>query len=236
MLSFAIIAQMAVKAQTAAVRPSLARKRRLESWLSLITITLLLILAAGFTLFILKFFTQRQAPPRNYFDYQMRIWRLALEKDPKNPVIYTNIGYLYLKADQPEQGLSYLKKALRLDPKFVPALYNVGVYYRKVGEINLAIRYLTLAGKLAVKENKYLAYYSLGEIYEKQGNSAKARASYEKSLADNPTIWNTHYRLGMLELKANNKAAALQHFEMAAQFNPSSEKLKQEIKKLKGEQ
>jgi len=217
-----------------AVRPSLAKKRRLETWLSLIVIVLLILFTIAFMLFIFKFFSQREAPPRNYFDYQMRIWRLALEKDPKNPVIYTNIGYLYLKADQPEQGLSYLKKALSLDAKFVPALYNLGVYYRKAGQTTLAIKYLKKAASLAVPENKYLAYFTLGELYEKQGKLKEAKENYEKSLADNSTIWNTHYRLGLLALKENNKAEALQHFQAAAQFNPSNEKLKQAIKKLKG--
>lgn len=226
---------MTVKAQIPAVRSSLVRKRRLESWLSFLAIVFLIVFALAFTLFMLKFFAQREAPPRNYFDYQMRIWRLALEKDPKNPVIYTNIGYLYLKSGETEQGLSYLNKALRLDPKFVPALYNLGVYYRKVGQVNLALKFLAKAGKLAVKGNKYLAYYSLGEIYEKQGKFDKAKENYQKSLADNETIWNTYYRLGLLALKENNKEEALQNFTKAAQFNPSSDKLKSLIKKLKGE-
>lgn len=217
-----------------AVRPSLAKKRRLEAWLSVVVIVLLILFTVAFMLFVFKFFSQREAPPRNYFDYQLRIWRLALEKDPKNPVTYTNIGYLYLKANQPEQGLTYLNKALRLDPKFVPALYNLGVYYHKSGQTALAIKYLNKAARLAVEQNKYLAYYTLGEIYEKQGKVKKAKESYEKSLADNSTIWNSHYRLGLLALKENNKAEALQHFQAAAQFNPTNEKLKREIKKLKG--
>lgn len=225
---------MTEKTSVVAVRPGLARKRRLEAWLSGVVIALLILFTIGFMLFIFKFFSQRQAPPRNYFDYQMRIWRLALEKDPKNPVIYTNIGYLYLKQNQPAQGLTYLNKALRLDPKFVPALYNLGVYYRKVGQTTLAIKYLTKAANLAVEQNKYLAYYTLGEIYEKQGKIKEAKENYEKSLADNSTIWNTHYRLGLLALKENNKAEALQHFQTAAQFNPTNEKLKKEINKLKG--
>ena len=182
--------------------------------------------------FMYKYISDQNAPPRTYYDYQLRVWRSMLERSPKDPAVHTNIGYAYMKMGDEAKGLSYFNQALALDKNFVPALYNLGMYYKKHGQKKQAISYLERAGKQAVKGNKYLAYYSLGELFMSDKNYDKAIESIKKSLDDNPTIWNSYEKLGLIYELRGDKAQALENYKKGLSFNPGNDNLKQKVDKL----
>jgi len=59
---------------------------------------------------------------------------LALEMDPKNPMVNQLVGEYWLSANHPEIALVYLKKALQLDERFVEARILLGYAYNQMGE------------------------------------------------------------------------------------------------------
>src|SRR3990172_7323992 len=104
---------------------------KLERMLVVLVSGLIILTGLVAAFFIFRYISERNAPPKTYYDYQLRIWRLALEKAPKDPAIHTNIGYVYMKMGNEAKGLSYFNQALKLKKNFVPALYNIGMYYKK---------------------------------------------------------------------------------------------------------
>lgn len=203
-----------------------------ERMLALLVSALIVVTGLAIAFFMYKYISEQNAPPKTYYDYQLRVWRSMLDKSPKDPAVHTNLGYVYMKIGDEAKGLSYFNGALKLDKNFVPALYNLGMYYKKQGRKSEAVSYLTKAGKQAVKGNKYLAYYSLGELYLKDKDYDKAIEATRQSLADNATIWNSYDQLGRIYEAKGDKAQALENYKQALTFNTGSEKLKQKVDKL----
>src|SRR3990172_3622419 len=130
------------------------RKRKytkLERTLALVVSGVIILTGLMAAFFIFRYISERDAPPKTYYDYQLRMWRAALEKSPKDPAIHTNIGYAYMKMGDEAKGLSYFNQALKLEKNFVPALYNIGMYHKKHGRKKEAISYLERVGKHAAK-------------------------------------------------------------------------------------
>ena len=217
---------------TSSTRKQRGGATRLETSLrwTLLLIVILIMVGAGY--FVLRVFQERSAPPRNYYDFQLRLWKDTLAKNPKSPDVHTTIGYLYLKKGDTRRGLGYLKSALKLDAKFTPALYNLGVHYKDVKDYDRALDYLGKAAQYS-KEDRYLAYYTLGEVYEELGKTDKALKSYETSAGENGTMWNTAYKLGQIYEKKGNFTKSLEYYERAALFNPNNDRLNEAIARLK---
>lgn len=208
------------------------KKGRLERRLRLAAIFLFILIIVSGTFLLVKFFQSRNAPPRTYFQYQLQIWQAMLEKNPKDPAVNTNIGYIYLKMGENRRALDYLEKALSLNPKFVPALYNLGIYYKKQGQSGKAVKLLESAAENAEQGNKYLAYFTLGEIHQDGKKYDKALDYYTKSLDDNATIWNTYRRLGEIYEFKKDKKQAYENYKRASMFNPDDLTLKAKVEEL----
>ena len=55
----------------------------------------------------------------------------AIEIDPSNPVLYSNLGYVYYDLDEVGKAFEYQKKALDIDPRFANAHYGLALIYKK---------------------------------------------------------------------------------------------------------
>lgn len=212
---------------------SIRMKRTGRERFMIVLVSVLLIavgVAAAFTLY--TFISKRNAPPKTYYDYQLRTWKNALSNNPKDPNANTNVGYIYMKMGREAAGLRYFNTALRYDDKFVPALYNKGMYYKRNGQNDEAIKLLKQAGKLAGQDSKYLAYFSLGEVYAGIKKYDLAKEAYEKAIADNSTIWNSYSQLGKVYELENDMDKALENYKKALAFNPDDAKTKRKVREL----
>jgi len=206
--------------------------RRLEKRLRLAVYIIAVVVTITGALGILRIFQVRNAPPRNYFAYQLGIWRTMAAKNPKNPAFQQNIGSIYQRMGEDSRAFNYYKRALAINPKFVPSLYSVGLYYKKKGNIKEAISYLNQAGTLGAKGNKALAYFTLGDIYKDKKQIKRALKYYKLSLKDARDNWNTFYRLGQVYEQLGKKDMALKNYRTAAKFNPENVGLEKKIKEL----
>jgi len=80
---------------------------------------------------------------------------------------------------------------------------NRGVDYFSLGEMKLAKDVF----EKSVRQTPDESYYYLGEIALKAGNTAEARANYDKGVASNPEAAYSAIGLAKLELKSNSKEA-----------------------------
>jgi len=83
-----------------------------------------------------------------------------------------------------EQAKKALSVGLRFEPENPYALASLGDVARKTAQFEEAERYFKQA--LEIKEDFFAAGLSLGEVYEKQGDVAKAIAAYQGLLARIP--------------------------------------------------
>lgn len=197
-------------------------------------ILLILALGAAAAFMLFAYMSQRGAPPKTYFDYQLRIHRETLRRKPKDPGAWTNVGYLYLKMGDDSRALTHFDKALALDKNFVGALYNKGMYFEKKGRDEEARPLLERAGKYAAPGNKYIAFFSLGEMDYNEKKYDSAIKYLDKASVDNATIWNVFELRGRIyEIKKEPKKA-LADYERGAMFNPTDTALQKKIKRLKG--
>lgn len=67
--------------------------------------------------------------------------------------------------------------------------------------------------------NQAVSYYYLGELDMRDGNTAGAKANFDKGLAANATYAYNHIGLGQVALKAGNKQEAEQQFKLALNVN-----------------
>lgn len=208
------------------------RRATLEVRLRQAVILLIILIGVFSSYFIVRFFQERDRPPRTYYEYQLKAWTEALAKYPNSPDVLTNLGYIYLKMGRDNRGLGYLNSALKINSKFAPAYYNLGIYYRKKGDFKTAIPYLKKAAKYSNVGLRYLAYYTLGEVYEGLGKTDAALEAYKKSLEDNNTMWNTLYKVGKIYEKKGEFKLALENYQRAALFNQDDEKLQTAIKRV----
>lgn len=218
----------------AAVGQQVRRERRLERLLKWGLVMLLLGVLAVSTAMIYSFITVRNAPPKTYFDYQLRLWQSAISEDPTNAAAYEQLGYIYLKMERYGQAINTFNTGLKHNSKQVGILYNLGVAYWETDKEKEAIDNLNKAASFASAGDKYLAYFKLGEIYEELNKPTAAIDNYKKSLQDNATIWNTHFSLGKLYEKEGRGKLALASYQQAGLFNPTHEGITQAIARLSG--
>jgi tetratricopeptide (TPR) repeat protein len=119
---------------------------------------------------------------KEYFD--------EVKENPKSPRAHYDLGLFYSGEKNYKAATDEYETAVKLDPTFMPSYFRIGqaaVY----SSANYA------RGEEAL--HKYLAYtpktdepplarahYWLGQIYEKQGKKAEAKASFAASLKLNP--------------------------------------------------
>jgi TolA-binding protein len=116
----------------------------------------------------------------------------SVREDGNNPKSHYGLGIFYLSVDKNNKGATdAFETSVKVDPNFMSGWFQIGHMAALMGT-NFA------RGEEALR--KYLAYtpkhdeppharahYWLGQIWEKQGKKADAKAAYTKSLQLNPS-------------------------------------------------
>jgi tetratricopeptide (TPR) repeat protein len=109
---------------------------------------------------------------------------------PKSPRAHLDLGLLYLTQKDYTAAGTALDAALALDPLYMPAVFRIG-QLAVLSNGNLAHGEEMLRKYLAYTPKKdepplARAHYWLGQLFEKQGKKAEAKASFAASLKLNP--------------------------------------------------
>jgi predicted Zn-dependent protease len=124
---------------------------------------------------------QRDYAAALYFarDYKRAIPLLEKEmsRDPKNAELYFFIGDSYLRQEQVDEALTYLKAAVAYDAKLLPARAALGQALVRAAKPAEAIPHLEAA--LPMDEDGSVQY-QLSRAYQAAGETEKARAALAK--------------------------------------------------------
>lgn len=190
--------------------------------IAIVAVAIGMTLAAGFMVY--RAVVQGNEAPRNYWEYQMRVWKNTIRGNPQSPVGYENLGYVYYRMGRNRQAVNTLKQSIALDPKRVMALINLGRTYKQMGQEDLAIKYMLRGTALALGTNKAAPYFEVGEIYRARNDIPNAIKYYKLSVAADRTIWNTHIELGEIYEEQKKFDIALAEFGQALKFHPTDSK------------
>jgi tetratricopeptide (TPR) repeat protein len=164
----------------------------------------------------------------------LEILKRAIDLDPQNPQIHSNLGIVQARMRRPAQSEYHYLMALSLQPDHYEASVNLSNLYAENGEFEAAIRVLsTLASE---RPHDAMVYFRLGVVYEDTDELSRAIENYEKSMELRPDIMNPYESLGRLYLdKLNDRERALYFFRKGVEMAPRSKRvgaLQAEIKRL----
>jgi tetratricopeptide (TPR) repeat protein len=120
-----------------------------------------------------------------------------------------------------------------------------GRLFFQLGQPDSALSELTLAvDELRKRDAKDLVYvyqskalfeHSIGLVYERLGDPAKAREAYGRALQEDLGYSPAHVRLGYMAIDSKDTAAALSEFDLAVQLRPQDSALRFQYGYLLGE-
>jgi tetratricopeptide (TPR) repeat protein len=127
----------------------------------------------------------------------------AVKVAPDDPDVHYQLGRFYQDTEDYINAFAAFEKALEADADHMGALYQVGrtaVFSGVQLERGIACLEKYLKGEPGPSEpTRAHAHWRLGMIYEKQGDTDRARAEYEKALELNPDIEQAKEALDALE-------------------------------------
>ncbi len=135
----------------------------------------------------------------------------AVKINPKDPILWKDLGEAYMAAKFYDDAEKALLKALRLKPDYGDAIYDLGLLYFQKGDYSKAIYWLSRAANLPTYENRYLAYYQLAQVYKKLGDES----NYLKNLQ---TAINLYPRFSAALLEIANYYVSKGAFDKAEPY------------------
>jgi len=118
------------------------------------------------------------------YEDSQRAFQKAVELDPNNAEYRANQGALYLTQGNYQGAEESLKEAIRLNPNYTLALYNLGVSIAEQGRNKEAIPFFEQAEKTGPVTVGLLN--ALSKAYKEVGDTPRAVATIQRSLALNP--------------------------------------------------
>lgn len=120
-------------------------------------------------------------------DYQVaeNAIHAEIKKNPKNAILYINLGELYDKQNQPDQADKTYVKAIDKMPAELPMIQRIASAFSSRAKYALAIKAYEKGQKLLKDPTKY--HFQLADLYRQEGDTDKMITSYLYSLIQAPT-------------------------------------------------
>lgn len=172
------------------------------------------------------FNSAKAAIEKKQLDQASALLNQIVEKDPKDFVVWSELGSLYFKQQNYAEAENAYQKALELKPDFVVTLVNLGKLRIDRKNLDGAIEVLTKAVELEARSAE--AQHYLGEAYLQNKKGSKAVGHLNEALRLDPQgKAEIHLRLGALYNAAGMKDKAASEYEQFLAKRPDySEKAK----------
>jgi len=157
----------------------------------------------------------------NNYEEAIKNFTLAAEKDPKQHVIFAQLGMAYLNTKKYEDSAAAFQKAIEIkadEPAYHTnlslALANAG----KIEEANQSVEKLIALNPSAAGT----AYYNLGAVLSNRGKFKDAADAFKKSTEADPNKADAYYQLGIAYFgQAETIPQAVPMLEKYLQLDPN---------------
>ena len=167
-------------------------------------------------------------------DWSIKSFEKATELEDKNPILYTEIGKLYLALDENEKAKQNFAKAKAVKPDYIDALVQEALVYEREEDLGTAVK--KIEELVASYPFNIDINFQLGRLYFNQGETDKAIVQFETILSIVPNHSNSLYSLGVAYAAKGQKEKAVSVFEQVLELNPNNQDVVQKIEELKGEE
>ena len=152
-------------------------------------------------------------------DGALEQYEKALQLDPNNIRALQEISAIYYNQNKFTEARNIYNKLLQIDPSSSPVYYhNVGQCLFNEGKYPEAADFFLKV--IEIRPYYINTYFSLGQVYEKLGESEKAITTYEDLLQYKPNFEDAHKRLGYLYFNSQQYTKALQEFIYVVRSDP----------------
>ncbi|WP_426418604.1 tetratricopeptide repeat protein [Bradyrhizobium genosp. A] len=142
----------------------------------------------------------------------------ALSLKPDDAGLWNHLGNLLWQLGRKDEAAQHLQQALKLNPQYWEAAHNCGMLLLELGRHADAIKCFDAAEKL----NPSAALYQMRAVCLSAVNRfEEAQADYERSVALDPNLAETHNNLGLLHWKFDRLEQAFACFDRALALRPN---------------
>jgi len=173
-------------------------------------------------------YLRRYGPPQDD-DNAIRLFRLALELDPKYALACAGLGEAYWHkyvvtkdAQWIQQARAWCRRALELNDRLAPVHVALGLIQNGTGNQAEAIREYQRA--LELSPDNADAYSELANVYAEAGKLSDAEATYKRAIQLQPGYWGFYSDLGRFYDTYGRYADAQSAFEHVVQLTPDNPK------------
>lgn len=164
-------------------------------------------------------------------EWGIKSFEKAIELEPTNPVLYTELGKLYLTSNDRERARTEFAKAKEVKPDYIDAAIQIALIYEGEGNLPEAIRQMeSLVNSYPLNIE---VLFQLGRIYFNNNQVDEAISRFETVINLMPTHSNAHYSLGVAYQKKGQILKAIAEFENVLEIIPGNIDVQQKLEELR---
>ena len=156
---------------------------------------------------------------RQFSARREQLVRRAVDVDPDNPDLVSELSSLLQQLGRPVDAIPYLTRHLGMVPGDQQSLIQLGKCYADLGRLPEAER--ALRDALAAGDDP-VGYYNLGLVLERGGRLQEAESSYRRAVALGPGLASARNNLGLLLARTDRLDEATGHLHEAIRLDPAS--------------
>lgn len=170
-------------------------------------------------------------------EWAIIFFQKAIKLEPTNPILYTEIGKLYLESDL-QKAKENFAKAKELKPDYLDALLQEALIFERENNLEEAIKKveeLVRNYPLTIETIEMMIEikFQLGRLYFNKERIDEAIFQFETNIQLNPNHLNSLHFLGMAYAKKGEKEKAISAFERVLELNPGNVEAIQKLEELK---
>jgi len=119
---------------------------------------------------------------QNQFAEAVQLYQQALQAHPNEAVICNDLGLCYARNRRLQEARPQLERAVQLKPKEILYRNNLATLLVEMGDVDRAFQHFVAVHGEAV------AYYNLGYLMQKKGESKAAAVLFAKALEKDPSM------------------------------------------------
>ncbi len=131
---------------------------------------------------------------RPFLERALAAGRQAIEHNPKNAMLHTNLGNALNSLDRDDESFAEYRKAIELDPGLAEPRANLGIFLLAKGQVDEAISLLSKAIELAPRIRE--GHQQLGIALRAKGRVDEAIAVLRRAIELEPKDVECHNELG----------------------------------------
>ncbi|MDD4924650.1 MAG: tetratricopeptide repeat protein [Dehalococcoidales bacterium] len=164
-------------------------------------------------------------------EWGIKSFNEAVILEPNNPVLYTELGKLYIASGDMGQARDQFAKAVAVKADYTDALIQQALLFEKEGDAQTSLSEME---KLAVSyplSSEIL--FQLGRLYFNNNQVAEAVTQFKRVVILVPDHSNAHYSLGVAYAAQNKTDLAIEEFKKVLELNPGNEDVQTKIDQLR---